>query len=52
LICCPADLRKFVKDFEKNGIILVEREPEFCNNGKPSTFLTEKNKQSVKIVRK
>lgn len=49
LRCCPSELRKFISDFEKDGCLLVDRIPRLGKSGKPSRFLTETNRQLVKI---
>lgn len=54
VLCDEKKLISFLKEFEKNGDIIVEREPACTEKGKPSTFWSEKSgkdKQSVQVRR-
>ena len=49
VICSTSDIMKVGKDLEKNQKILVHRNPERTEKGKPSTFWSESKEKILKL---
>ena len=48
-ICKSGVIKQKLKAFEKQGLLLIYREPQTTPTGRPATFMDEKTNQKVKI---
>ena len=48
-ICSTGDIKKIIKEFEKGGLITIQRNPSQTSKGKPSTFMSEGKGQTVSV---
>lgn len=48
-ICKSGEITKILKTLEKDGYIVVDRNPSLTKKGKPSTFMTEGHGQTVLV---
>ncbi len=48
-ICSTGDIKKIIKEFEKGGLITIQRNPSQTSKGKPSTFMSEGKAQTVSV---
>lgn len=48
-ICSTGDIKKIIKEFEKDGLITIQRNPSQTSQGKPSAFMTEGKGQTVSV---
>lgn len=48
-ICKSGEIAKVLKALEKEGCLAVDRNPNLTEKGKPSTFMTEGNGQTVSV---
>ena len=48
-ICSTGDIKKIIKEFEKGGLITIQRNPSQTLKGKPSTFMSEGKGQTVSV---
>ncbi len=48
-ICSTGDIKKIIKEFEKDSLIAIQRNPSQTSKGKPSTFMSEGKGQTVSV---
>lgn len=48
-ICSTGDIKKIIKEFEKDNLIAIQRNPSQTSKGKPSTFMSEGKGQTVSL---
>ncbi len=48
-VCSTGDIKKIIKEFEKGGLITIQRNPSQTSKGKPSTFMSEGKGQTVSV---
>lgn len=49
VICSKSLVIKILREYEKNGYLIIEREPKTSNTGKPSIFMEEGKGKKVNI---
>ena len=48
-VCSTGDIKKIIKEFEKEGLIIIQRNPSSTTNGKPTAFMSEGKGQTVSV---
>ena len=48
-ICSTGDVKKILKNFEKNGRLAVLRNPKVTEKGKPTAFMSEEKGKTVSV---
>lgn len=48
-ICSTGDIKKIIKEFEKEDLIIIQRNPSSTNKGKPTAFMSEGKGQTVSV---
>lgn len=48
-ICSTGDVKKILKDLEREKRLAVQRKPDVKKNGTPTTFMTEGKGQTVSV---